>query len=67
MSDIGPILSTADLMLMALIACAPGFVIGAGLGAWRNPGRRLIGAAIFGFAGFALALAGWWIYLTQIK
>lgn len=70
MSDIG-IFSTADLMLLALIGCAPGFVVGAALGAWRgvgeNPGRRLMSAAIFGFAGFALAFAGWWIYLTEIK
>lgn len=66
MSDIG-IFSTADLLLMALVACAPGFLAGAALGAWRNPGRRLSSAAIFGFAGFVLAFAGWWIYLTVIK
>ncbi|KJS13497.1 MAG: hypothetical protein VR78_11295 [Hoeflea sp. BRH_c9] len=67
MSDIGSIFSTTDLILMALVACAPGFVVGAALGAWKNPGHRLSSAAIFGFAGLALAFAGWWIYLTQIK
>lgn len=67
MSDIGPIFSTTDLIILALIGCSPGFAIGAGLGAWKNPGLRLRSAAIFGFAGFALALAGWWIYLTRIK
>lgn len=71
MSDIGPIFSTADLLLMALVGCAPGLVIGAALGAWfgvgRNPGRRLRGATIVGLTGFVLAFAGWWIYLTVIK
>lgn len=54
MSDIG-IFSALDLMVLALIGCAPGFVIGAGLGALvgvgSHPRRRLIGAAIFGLAG----------------
>ena len=71
MSDIGSIFSTWDLILMAMIACSPGLVIGAALGAWRgvgkNPGRRLRGATLFGLTGFALALAGWWLYLTVIK
>ncbi|MEQ8306654.1 MAG: hypothetical protein RIA09_08845 [Hoeflea sp.] len=74
MSDIG-IFSTLDMILLVLVGCAPGFVIGAGLGAWigvggrggNHPRRRLIGAAIFGFAGFALAFAGWFVYLTEIK
>ncbi|WP_417419389.1 hypothetical protein [Hoeflea sp.] len=70
MSDIG-IFSTSDIVVMILVACAPGFVIGAVLGAWsgvgRNPGRRLRGATIFGLTGFGLAFAGWWIYLTVIK
>ncbi|WP_420410317.1 hypothetical protein [Hoeflea sp.] len=70
MSDIG-IFSTFDIIVLALIGCAPGFVIGAGLGAWVGVGshslRRLIGAAIFGSGGFALAFAGWFVYLTEIK
>jgi hypothetical protein len=67
MSDIGSIFSTWDIILMILVACAPGFVIGAAFGAWRNPGRRLRGALFFGLTGFALAFAGWWLYLTVIK
>lgn len=67
MSDIGPIFSTTDLMLMALIACAPGLVLGAILGAWRSPGHRLRGAALYGGVGFGLAFLGWWAYLTIIK
>jgi len=67
MSDIGSIFSTWDLILMALVACAPGFVIGAAFGAWKNPGHRLSSATVFGLTGFALAFAGWWIYLTVIK
>ena len=67
MSDIGSIFSTWDIIAMILVACAPGFVIGAALGAWRNPGRRLKGATVFGLTGFALAFAGWWLYLTVIK
>lgn len=67
MSDIGSIFSTLDLVLLALIGCSPGFVIGAALGAWKNPGHRLRSAANFGFAGFALAFAGWWVYFTEIK
>jgi hypothetical protein len=70
MSDIG-LFSTFDMIMLALAGCAPGFVIGAGLGAWvgvgNHPLRRLIGAAFFGFAGFALAFAGWFVYLTEIK
>ncbi|MCZ4289939.1 hypothetical protein [Hoeflea alexandrii] len=67
MSDIGSIFSTWDIIAMILAACAPGFVIGAALGAWRNPGRRLSSATVFGLTGFALAFAGWWLYLTVIK
>ncbi|KGF68605.1 hypothetical protein LL06_15390 [Hoeflea sp. BAL378] len=67
MSDIGSIFSTGDLILMALIGCAPGFVLGAALGAWASPGHRLRGAALWGLAGFALAFAAWWVYLTVIK
>lgn len=67
MSDIGQIFSTTDLILMVLIGCGPGFVIGAALGAWRCRTHRLRGALIGGVAGFALAFAGWWIYLTILK
>jgi hypothetical protein len=71
MSDIGSIFSTWDIVLMILVACAPGFVIGAAFGAWRgfgkNPGRRLRGAIVFGLTGFALAFAGWWFYLMVFK
>ncbi|MBU4530957.1 MAG: hypothetical protein KUA43_05345 [Hoeflea sp.] len=66
MSDIG-IFSTFDLMLLALIACSPGLALGAALGAWRSPGHRIRGAALYGMAGFMLAFAGWWVYLTEIK
>ena len=66
MSDIG-IFSSLDLILLALIACSPGFAIGAALGAWQNPGHRIRGAFFAGIAGFALAFAGWWVYLTEIK
>ncbi len=51
MSDI-VIFSTWDIIVMILVACAPGLVIGAGIGAWvgagKNPGRRLKGATVFG-------------------
>jgi hypothetical protein len=66
MSDIS-IFSTADIVLMILVACAPGLVLGAALGAWKSPGRRLVGAVLYGVAGFALAFGGWWLYLTVIK
>lgn len=66
MSDIG-IFSTGDLILLALIACSPGLVLGAGLGAWMSPGRRMGGAALGGIAGFALAFGAWWVYLTILK
>jgi len=66
MSDIG-IFSTLDLVVLALIGCSPGLALGAALGAWISPGRRLRGAAMFGMTGFALAFAGWWVYLTEIK
>jgi hypothetical protein len=70
MSDIG-IFSTWDIIVMILVACTPGLVIGAGIGAWigvgKNPGRRLKGATVFGLTGFALAFAGWWLYLMVIK
>ncbi|WP_339765370.1 hypothetical protein [uncultured Hoeflea sp.] len=66
MSDIG-IFSTSDIVLMIAIACAPGLVLGGILGAWRSPGHRLRGAALYGAAGFGLAFAFWWLYLTVIK
>lgn len=66
MSDIG-MFSTGDLILLALIACSPGLVIGAGLGAFFSPGRRFRGAVVCGIAGFGLAFAVWWVYLTKIK
>lgn len=71
MSDIGSIFSTWDIILMILVACAPGFVIGAAFGAWRGiggtPGGRLRGAVLYGLGGFALAFGFWWLYLTVIK
>lgn len=67
MSDIGSIFTTADIILMVLVSCAPGFVLGAALGAWKRPGRRLRGAVLYGVAGFALAFGGWWLYLMEIK
>jgi hypothetical protein len=53
MSDIGPIFGPLDLFLLALVASAPGFVVGAGLGAlaWRR--HRIIGALIGAIAGAA--------------
>ncbi len=56
MSDIGPIFGPLDLVMLALVASAPGFVIGAGLGAlaWRR--HRIIGALIGAIAGAALSL-----------
>jgi hypothetical protein len=38
MSDIG-IFSTWDIIVMILVACAPGLVIGAGIGAWVGAGK----------------------------
>ncbi|WP_417413523.1 hypothetical protein [Hoeflea sp.] len=67
MSDIGSIFSTWDIIAMILVACAPGLVLGGIFGAWQSPGHRLRGAAIYGAAGFGLAFAFWWLYLTVIK
>ncbi len=67
MSDIGSIFTTADIILMILAACAPGLVLGAALGAWKSPGHRLRGAALYGAAGFGLAFVGWWFYLEVMK
>ena len=67
MSDIGTIFSTGDIILMILVACAPGLVLGAALGAWKCPGRRISGAALFGAGGFLLAFLGWWLYLVVVK
>ncbi|MBC7283770.1 hypothetical protein [Hoeflea sp.] len=66
MSDIG-IFSTSDLVMLALIACSPGFALGVALGAWISPGHRLRGGLLVGIAGFVLAFAGWWVYLTILK
>jgi hypothetical protein len=56
MSDIGPIFGPLDLFVLALVASAPGFVVGAGVGAlaWRR--HRIIGALIGAIAGAALSL-----------
>jgi hypothetical protein len=68
MSDIGSIVSLWDITVMLLVASQPGLLIGAALGAWRSPrGYRARGGLIGGVAGFALAFAGWWIYLLAIK
>lgn len=57
-SDIGPILTVGDLIGMALLAGAPGAVIGALIGAYVWPASRAVSAVLCGFAGFVLCLGG---------
>ena len=56
MSDIGPIFGPLDLFMLALVASAPGFVVGAGLGALAWKRHRIIGALIGAIAGALLSL-----------
>ncbi|WP_394688479.1 hypothetical protein [Hoeflea sp.] len=69
MSDIG-IITLSDIIILVLAGCAPGLVIGAMIGAWRGlgagRGRRILGALVYGLAGFGLAFAGWWLYFRMI-
>ncbi|WP_139112581.1 hypothetical protein [Hoeflea olei] len=67
MPDIGLVFTPMDIVLAVLIGCAPGLVLGAALGAWKNPGHRFRAAVLWGAIGFILAFAGWWVYLTVIK
>ena len=56
MSDIGPIFDSLDLLVLALVASAPGFILGGALGAltWRR--HRMAGALIGAIAGAAISL-----------
>ena len=65
MSDIS--ISSFDLFVMALIAGSPGFVVGACAGGllWRD--RRLAGLIVGAVVGFALCLAGVYIWITELK
>jgi Na+/proline symporter len=56
MSDIGPIFGPLDLFILALVASAPGFVIGAGLGALAWKRHRIVGALIGAIVGALLSL-----------
>lgn len=67
MSDIGSVISLWDIILFVLIASTPGLLLGAAIGAWRHPVRRVRGGLAGGIAGFALVFAGWWIYLLAVK
>ena len=67
MSDIGGIFTPFDLFLMALIAGAPGFVIGAIVGAWRWRRRWLIGLVAGGASGFVLCLGAVLVWILMIK
>ena len=66
MSDIG-IFSTFDLLVLALIAGSPGFVIGGLVGAlwWRD--RRIAGLLLGAAIGFALCLGGVLVWILWIK
>ncbi|QKV17125.1 hypothetical protein [Oricola thermophila] len=66
MSDIG-ILSGFDLFLLALIAGAPGAVVGAPLGAWLRRGHRLAGAAAGCAGGFALGLGAMLAWVLVLR
>lgn len=67
MSDIGGIFTPFDLFAMALIAGAPGFLVGAFAGAflWRD--RRLAGLTVGAVVGFALCLAAVYLWITELK
>ena len=67
MSDIGGIFTPLDLLLMALGAGAPGFVLGAVAGAWLMRDRRIVGAALGGAAGFALCLGAAVLWVMVLK
>lgn len=56
MSDI-TLITTGELILVAVLAGSPGALIGAGLGAWRAPANRLLGGLIGFVLGAVLSLA----------
>ena len=56
MSDI-TLITTGELILVPVLAGMPGALIGAGLGAWRTPGNRALGALIGFVLGFFVSLA----------
>jgi hypothetical protein len=64
MSDIGLNWGPFDIAAIALIIGAPGFVIGAALGAllWRR--RCFLGSMIGAFAGLVLWLGGFVLWKT---
>lgn len=67
MSDIGSIFSTGDIVLMILVACAPGLLGGAIIGAFKHRSNRILGSLVYAIAGFVVFFIGWWIYLSVIK
>ena len=62
MSDIGGIFTPFDLVLIALIICGPGLVLGGAIGAlgWRR--RRIAGGLIGVAAGLALRVLGFLLF-----
>jgi hypothetical protein len=67
MSDIGNIFSPLDLMIMLLVAGAPGLAVGAAAGAYLGRPKPLRGAMTGAMTGFILVMAAWIIYFSAIK
>ncbi|MCQ2004418.1 hypothetical protein [Rhizobium sp. NRK18] len=67
MSDIGSIFSPTDLLLMVLIACAPGTLLGTAIGAWVYPRHRITGGLVGFIAGFAVSFGAWAAYFAVVK
>jgi hypothetical protein len=67
MSDIGSMFSPTDLLLMVLIACAPGTLFGAAIGAWVYPRHRITGGLVGLAIGFAVSFGAWAAYFAVVK
>jgi Na+/proline symporter len=61
-SDIGILNDPVSILEIILLLGSPGFLLGAIFGAllWRR--RRVVGALIGAFAGFAICLTGWLVF-----
>jgi hypothetical protein len=67
MSDIGSMFSPTDLLLMVLIACLPGTLLGGAIGAWVYPRHRITGGLVGLVIGFAVSFGAWAAYFAVVK
>lgn len=67
MSSVGINITILDLVLMALAAGSPGFLIGLVAGALLRPRGRIVGALLGGVLGFFICLGGVlvWVLLRR--